>query len=209
MALNVVKVNASSHSWSLGTNTGRNDKIFKSRVKTRASGQNDKADTTYYHDGKPEFISLVSSATPSIAKDATSAVITIVSNSTKINASFINNGMNASILSMTVNGNAYTNNSVISGDPGADAEYTVVIELSFKANNMASTRSFQLQVQDNAGHAVTVTGTQAADDPSISVDPSVVHVPASGGSGIITVYANDDWSVSVVTEEVQNEQNHQ
>lgn len=209
MSLTVIKTSDSAHSWQISANTGRNQKTFKSRVKTNASGANDTAETTYIQAGKPEFISLVSHAIMSIGKNETSAQITLVSNSTKINASFISNVINASIDSITINGNAYTNNSVISGDPGGDAQYTVIINLTFKANSMASTRSFQLQVQDNGGHAVTVTGTQNADDPTIYVNPSTVQVTAAGGSGSITVASNDGWTVSVVTEAVQNEQNNQ
>ena len=206
MGLTVVKTSATAHSWVITANTGRAEKTYKSRVKTTVSGENDSAETTYVQAGKSEFVALVTSSTPSIGKDETSLVITLVSNSKKLNAAFVSNGMDASIASMTINGDAYTNNTNILGDPGNNAEYTAVITLSFKANNMASTRSFQLQVTDNGGHAVTVTGTQAGQTPTITVDPSTVQVSAAGGSGSITVSSNDTWTVSDVTGQEQNAQ---
>jgi len=198
MGLSVTKTSALAHSYTLSANTGRNQKTFKSRVQTSASGNNNTADTTYIQAGKDEFIQLVSASTRSIGKNDTSLVIELKSNSTKVNATFLANSLDASIASMTINGNAYTNNSTISGDPGADAEYTVLITLSFKANTLASTRAVQLQIADASGHAVTTTGTQEADSPSISVNPSSVSVPAAGGTGTIMVTSNDTWTVSVL-----------
>jgi len=198
MGLSVTKTSASAHSYTLSANTGRNQKTFKSRVQTSASGNNNTADTTYIQAGKDEFIQLVSASTRSIGKNDTSLVIELKSNSTKVNATFLANSLDASIASMTINGNDYTNNSTISGDPGADAEYTILIILSFKANTLASTRAVQLQIADASGHAVTTTGTQEADSPSISVNPSSVSVPAAGGTGTIMVTSNDTWTVSVL-----------
>ena len=209
MSLAVQKTSASAHSYSLTPNTGRNSKTFKSRVLLEAGNASDNAETTYLQAGKDEFIQLISAVSRTIGKSATSLEIELVSNSTKINAQFLNNGLDASIDSITVNGNAYTNNSTITGDPGADAQFTVIITLSFKANNMAVERSFSMQISDNAGHAVITNGTQEADTPSVTVTPSSVNVPATGGTGTIMVSANGPWTVSVVDlaqQVIQNEE---
>lgn len=198
MGLSVSKTSASAHSYTLTANTGRKQKTFKSRVTTNASGNNNTADTTYVQAGKDEFIQIVSSTSITATKSETTKVIELKSNSTKINATFLSNGLGATISGITINGNAYTNNSTITGDPGAEAEYTVLITLSFLANTAASSRGCQLQVTDNGGHAVTTTLTQKADSPSISVNPSSVNVPASGGTGTIMVTSNDTWTVSVL-----------
>ncbi len=205
MGLTVQKTSSGAHSYALTANTGRNQKTFRSRVQTATAGDgtNDHADTVYIQSGKDEFVQLVSAQTRTIGKDITSVEIQALSNSTKINATFLSNTMSASISSITINGSSYTNNSVIAGDPGASAQYTIVITLTFKANGSASTRAFSMQIADNAGHAVTTTITQEADDPAISVSPSSVTVAATGGSGSVAVTSNDDWSVSVVNSNEQ------
>lgn len=208
MSLSVSKTSATAHSYSITPNTGRNTKHFRSRSRTNTpgNGTDDVKDVDYYQAAKDEFIQIVGQTQSgrSVAARNTSAQIIAKSNSEKVNVQLLSNTIGASIASIYVNGVLYTNNTDIPGDPGADAEYEIIVNLSFSENAVATSKSVQVQFSDKSGHAASDSFVQSGAEPEISVSPSTVNVPAAGGSGIITVQANDDWTVAVVEPSEEN-----
>lgn len=197
MALIVVKNGASDYSWTIPANTGRNQKTFTGKVKSFNSPSTYK-DTTFIQPGTTEFVALQSQAARSIARNVVTLDITVRSNSSKLNVEFLRNSVNATLGGISINNVSYVNNSLINGDPGADAEYEAVITVNLDANTVASARSVDVRITDNAGHSVLSTITQAAQTASITVSSQTVNVSAAGGNGTINVTANDVWTVEAV-----------
>ncbi len=197
MGLIVVKNGNENYSWRLPANTGRLQKTFTSRV----NASNDPStfvDTNFIQPGAAEFISLQSQSVRSIGKDEQKFEISVKSNSSRLNVEFLRNSVNASLGGISINNISYVNNSLIDGDPGAEAEFEAIITVNVSVNQVASARSVDVRISDNAGHSVLSTVTQAAQSASIIVSTQTVNVPSAGGTGSINVTANDAWTVEAI-----------
>lgn len=197
MSLTVTKTN-SGINWSIPANTGRVAKQFTARVQTSTSPTTYR-DIVFTQAAKAEFIQLSGNAAVVIQQSATSFSITVRTNSRKVNCEFVSNSLGAVLSSMTADGDAYTNNSILADDPGEDAEFDVVANFTCTRNAQASARATQIRFTDNGGHAVTVNVSQSADTATITIGNQSVSVPANGGSGSINVTANDTWTVETVS----------
>lgn len=107
----------------------------------------------------------------------------------------------ATISSVKVNGAAVTASSGIyipSGDPGASAQYSVEVAITFAANTAVTAKTFTVKLEDSVTASVsgTVTITQAAAASSISVAPTTLTFSAAGETKSFSVTSNDSWTVS-------------
>jgi hypothetical protein len=95
--------------------------------------------------------------------------------------------------------------SAPAGDPGATAKYTGKLTLAVTANPTVATRSATLTITPyysgsgenlTAGTPVTKTITQAAGDPTLSISPQTVTIPADGTPQTVNVASNTSWTLS-------------
>ncbi len=151
--------------------------------------------------GKPEFVSIQSAA--AVSKDGV-ATLTIegTTNSSKLTFALGSGGTLALTIPQTYNANSLeTNNgAAITGDPGASAEFPFSIQFSnIPANTVVNEKSCQLIVTDNAGHTATCTITQAAANPTLSVNPETVSIDwnaaTEGTSASFAVTSNTNWTI--------------
>jgi hypothetical protein len=79
-----------------------------------------------------------------------------------------------------------------------DGTYSVnAIRLNIPPNSTISSRSWKLDLASNSGIKSTLTITQAAGDPTISVSPTSITLAADGSSSVsVAVKSNTSWTVS-------------
>lgn len=151
--------------------------------------------------GKPEFVTIESAK--SVGKDGvTTLTITGVSNSSKLTFALASGGGLPLTLpsKYTANSLQTDNGAVISGDPGATAEFQFSIAFADVAENPTiDERVTQLVVTDAAGNTATCTITQAAGDATLSVTPASVQLDwnaaTAGTSASFSVTSNTNWTV--------------
>ena len=147
--------------------------------------------------GKTEFVSIDSAA--SVAKSGGSVTISGTSNSSKL--TFTETGTdNIGITlpaSYTANSVSTSNGAAITGDPGATQEYSFSITISNIAENATtSSKTAQITVAPNSGTSAVCNITQAAGDPTLSISPSTITIPAAGTAQSVSVTSNTSWSIS-------------
>ena len=205
MGLIVVKNGNENYSWRLPANTGRLQKTFTSRV----NASNDPStfvDTNFIQPGAAEFISLQSQSVRSIGKDEQKFEISVKSNSSRLNVEFLRNSVNASLGGISINNISYVNNSLIDGDPGAEAEFEAIITVNVSVNQVASARSVDVRISDNAGHSVLSTVTQAAQSAMTVVPVETTdaeNVPEEGAENACSTFSME--FEAPVNEDVLNE----
>lgn len=148
--------------------------------------------------GKPEFVSIQSTAAP--AQAGGTLTLTGTSNSSKLTFSKSNDGISITLpSSYTAAGVSTTNGADISGDPGNNAEYTFSITLTIPANSTVSSRTCQITVTDKAGNTSNCTITQAAGAATLSVTPASVDLAwnaySTSATATFTVTSNTSWEV--------------
>ena len=149
---------------------------------------------------KAEFVSFVS-LTYSVGKTGSTLTINGASNSSKLTFSYPSNGIGiAAITSYKVNSSiSATSGTAISGDPGATAQYTFTLSLTYSTNTTVKARSTQIKVTANSSSVTaTTTITQAAGDPYLWLNSSgtstfSVTVPQAGTAQSVQVLSNDAW----------------
>lgn len=112
------------------------------------------------------------------------------------------NGIDITISSVKVNNTAITPASgvyTIPNDAGAAAEVEVVVTIAISANNVPSGKSGNILVvgTGDSGQAdvtATLPITQGAGESTLSVSPTTLSFPASGGTKSVTITSNDKWS---------------
>lgn len=149
--------------------------------------------------GVPEFIQGVTNtplALPNTASPATPVVnIQFRSNSVKISASVTSGSTWLSIAGFVVNGEAATLGENIPNDPGALDAYIGGLKLQYSANTSSETRTATIRITTNGGSYVDYTVNQYGADSTITLTPNPLEFTAAGGTQIITVTSNDNWTL--------------
>lgn len=203
--LTVKKNSENAIGWSITANTGRNQKRFYAKVSALSGGgglkESGHAIVTFIQEGKPEFIELATEETvnlPSNNDNNTYIQIRANSNSSLIGVLVEDDSIGLRVSRCFIDSETYTYGSVVYGDPGADSEFVFSANIDYSSNTTAVQRSAKIILSDNAGHSVTCNIIQSAAEPTITVNPTSVDVPFSGGSGTIMVSSNDSWTLSTV-----------
>lgn len=84
------------------------------------------------------------------------------------------------------------------GDPGASAQYTVTVVITFVANDTLKAITHTVKLQDSATSSVTDTAsvTQAEGTTRVTVDPDTLTFAVGGESKRFSVSSNDSWTIS-------------
>lgn len=148
--------------------------------------------------GKPEFVENTSD-TATCPKAGATVTITGTSNSTALTFSI---GAQGNTLNLeapdtyNVGGTDIDNGDPITGDPGANSEYTWSVAFVIPLNDTISEKSGQVIVTDHAGNTDTCTITQAAGDPRLSVDTDTINLTYQGTAVSFNVSSNTSWTIS-------------
>ncbi len=179
---------------SVSTAANHTGRVSRSTTVTfKASGVTDQV-ATVNQAGKPEFVSIQSTA--SASKAGGTVTISGTTNSTKLTF-----GLGTGSLVITLP-NSYLANSVstnngtaITGDPGAAQEFAFSIAITVPANQGITSLSKQITVTSNGGQTSNCTLTQAAGDASLSISPATIDLTWEGTAQSITVTSNTSWTV--------------
>jgi hypothetical protein len=172
------------------THTGRAQR--SGALTYKASGVTDVSQSVT-QEAKPEFVTIENI---SVGKGGGSVTVTGTSNSSKLNFALGIGAIVASLPSTYSAGGASTSNdAVITGDPGATAQYNFSITLTAAANGTTASRTQTLTVTANGGQSAQSTLSQAAGDPTLSVSPTSITLTAAGTAVSVTVTSNTNWSV--------------
>lgn len=151
--------------------------------------------------GKPEFTEN-NSDTATAAKGGQTVTISGKSNSSKLTFSLGTGNLTLTLpANYNASGVATVNGAVISGDPGASAEYDWSIQFTVPVNVSASSLSRQIIVTDAAGNNDTCELTQAAGDAYIYIKKNGVSITSidldyTGSAVSFDVESNTSWSIS-------------
>lgn len=178
--------------------TGRSGRIDNNGVVAQTAGGT-QASAQVSQAGVPEYIQGITNsplALPNTASPATPVVnIQFRSNSVKISASVTSGSTWLSIVGFVVNGEAATLGENIPDDPGALASYIGGLKLQYSANTSSSTRTATIRISTNGGSYVDYTINQYGADSTITLTPNPLEFTAAGGTQIITVTSNDNWTL--------------
>ena len=181
-------------SWSATEHTGRTARTTTATFS--ASGVESKT-LTITQSGASEFVTI--DATATVAKTGGSVTITGTSNSPKL--TFTETGTDNIGIDLpatyTANSVSTNNGAAISGDPGATQAYAFSITISnIAANTGTSSKTSQITVTPDSGTAAVCNITQAGADPTLSISPSSITIPAAGTAQSVSVTSNTSWSIS-------------
>lgn len=203
--LTVKKTSENAVTWVVTANTGREQKRFYAKVVSLSGGgglkESGNAIVTFIQEGKPEFIELATDETinlPAVKTDGNYIQIVATSNSSLISVRVEDDNLGIRVSRCFIGGDSYTHGSVIKGDPGSVSEFVFSANIDYESNTTAVQRSAKIILSDNAGHSVSCIINQEAAEPVITVNPTSVDVPFTGGNGTIMVSSNDSWTVSTV-----------
>lgn len=181
-------------SWTGSAHTGRNSRTTTATF--AASGVESKT-LTIVQAGKTEFVDIDDSAT--ISKTGGSVTITGTSNSSKLTFSITGaDNIGLTLPSSYLANSVTTNNgAAITGDPGANQEYTFSITFTgINENTSLSSLTSQITVTTNNGTTDTCTITQAAGDAYLTISPTTINLTAAGTAASVTVSSNTSWTIS-------------
>lgn len=181
-------------SWTGSAHTGRNSRTTTATF--AASGVESKT-LTIVQAGKTEFVDIDDSAT--ISKTGGSVTITGTSNSSKLTFSITGADNIGLTLPPSYLANSVTTNNgaAITGDPGANQEYTFSITFTgINENTSLSSLTSQITVTTNNGTTDTCTITQAAGDAYLTISPTTINLTAAGTAASVTVSSNTSWTIS-------------
>ena len=181
----------------LSDHTGR---VARSTVMTFKGSNVSDVPVTVNQAGKPEFVTLQSTA--AVTKNGGTLTISGTSNSSKL-AFSLGSGATLALTipsQYTANSVATNHGAAIAGDPGAGAEFPFSITFTgIPENTTIDDLVAQLIVTDNAGHEATCTITQAAGDATLSVSPTTVNLDwnaySEGTSASVAVTSNTSWNI--------------
>lgn len=174
-------------------NTGRNARQVN--VTFSAVGV-ESVTRTLVQRGKGEATSIQSTA--AAQKTGQTLTLTGTSNSRKLTFSKGTDNIGLTVPSTYLANTVQTDNgAVISGDPGATAEYPFTIQFAVPANTDVDQKTCQIVVTDDGGNAHTCLITLAAGDAYLTVGQPSGELPWDGSSNItISVESNTSWNVS-------------
>lgn len=166
------------------------------------NGSSDGVPVTITQTAKDEF---VLTSNQGIGKEGGTLTLTGTSNSSKLTFTKTSDGIGITIPSTytadgmtTGNGEAIGSGTGQTLDPGADHEFTWSISFSIPANTDVTAKTCTIVVTPNGGQLLQVTSvlTLAAGDPTLSVSPSSITIPAAGSPGVtVTVTTNTSYTV--------------
>ena len=178
-----VNVSGSKH-------TGRNQRSGKLTFK--ADGAPD-VERPVNQAGRTEFVSVSDVSAP---KGGGNVTITGKSNSSKLNFALGVGDITVTLPTRYSAGGATTpNNTAITGDPGASAEFEFSMTLAIPANSTVTNKSRKITITAAGGQTATSTISQAAGDPVLSVAPTSITLDAEGAAVAVTVTSNTNWTV--------------
>lgn len=180
-------VNASSET----NHTGRK---VRSSILTWKAANVDDVVRVLNQAGKPEYVDIDDAA----AADKGGKLVTIsgVSNSAKLTFSLGTGSLNITLPeTYTANGMTINNGAVISGDPGANAEYNFSIAIQVPENESVDEQSRQIIVEDEAGYRDVCLLTQASGDAYITIAEGPIELDWKGTPVAIEVKSNTSWTV--------------
>jgi len=135
-----------------------------------------------------------------IAKGGETIKVTGTSNSTKLTFALSGTGFTLGALEISTDGGttwtAITSATAIAGDPGGAATYQWRANITVVSNPTITSRTATLTATPGEGTAVTVTCTQAAGDPTLTVSPATINLVAVGTAQNVTITSNTSWTVS-------------
>ena len=178
-----VNVGAQSH-------TGRTPR--SGQVTFKAAGVTDRL-LNVTQAAKAEFVTIQNATAPQGGGNVT---LTGVSNTSRLNFAL---GTGEIVLtlppSFTAGGVSTNNNVAIAGDPGAVAEYEFAITINVPANAGISSLQRIIQVTAMGGQSASATITQAAGEPTLTINPTTIELNANGDAVPVTVTSNTNWTV--------------
>ena len=181
-------------SWTGSVRTGRTAR--QTTATFSASGVESKT-LTIIQAGKTEFVTIDASA--SVAKTGGSVTISGTTNSSKLTFSLTGTNNIGLVLpsSYLANSVSTNNGAAITGDPGAEQEFTFTITFTGIAENTSiASLTSQLTVSPNSGTAAVCAITQAAGDAYLTIDPATINLTAAGTAVSVTVSSNTSWTIS-------------
>ena len=170
--------------------TGRNQRSGKLTFK--ADGAPD-VERPVNQAGRTEFVTVSDVSAP---KGGGNVTITGKSNSSKLNFALGVGDITVTLPTNYSAGGATTpNNTAITGDPGASAEFEFSMTLAIPANSTVTNKSRKITITAAGGQTATSTISQAAGDPVLSVAPTSITLDAEGAAVAVTVTSNTNWTV--------------
>jgi hypothetical protein len=145
-------------------------------------------------EAKPEFVSINN---VSAAKEGGTVTITGSTNSSKLTFSLGTGDITVTLPDNYSAGGATTaNGAVITGDPGASAQFEFSLPITVPENETIAATTRAVIVTANGGQQATSTISQAAGDPTLTVSPGSITLTAAGTAVAVTVTSNTNWTVS-------------
>ena len=146
---------------------------------------------------KAEFVSFDNGTEMAIQKSGGNVTIAGKSNSSKLTFAWVGDNGNVALPSKyEAAGEQTNNNTAITGDPGATAEYEYNVVLSVPENASITSITRVLKVTANGGQSAQISLVQAAGDAYLSVTPTEITIPQDGSAVSVTVTSNTSWTVS-------------
>jgi hypothetical protein len=173
-----------------GVHTGRLQRTGTVTVKAANAAD---APVAVTQEAKAEFVTIGNISAP---KDGGNLTVSGKTNSSKLKLT-LGNGDIVALLpeSYSAGGASTPNDTAIAGDPGATAEIDFSLTLEAAANPTTADRSQTLTVTAAGGQQASATITQSAGEPTLSVSPASVTIPADGTAVSVTVTSNTNWTV--------------
>lgn len=181
---------------SASQHTGR---VQRSTVVTVTPSAGNAKTYTVNQTAAPESITVAE--TGNVAYSATTYSVSGTTNTTKINWTIEEAGTLSPTVptSYTANGASTNNNTAISGDPGAKAQFSFSGNVTFSANSTINARTGKITLTAGAGGTglvKTITITQAAGPSTLSISPTSATYAAAGERKPVAVTTNSSWTSS-------------
>lgn len=188
--------------------TGRNQRT--TTVTGIATGVSPNKIYTVVQKAKLEFVSFDNGEEITVPKTGGTLTITGKSNSSKLTfalleltddgdtAKVVEGGLKLTLPEKYDAGGAQTsNNTAISGDPGAEAEFTFSIKFTgIAANTTINELTAALKVTAQGGQTTQISIKQSAGDPQFSFGQTTITLETSGAAVTNTVVSNTSWKLS-------------
>lgn len=145
--------------------------------------------------GKPAYVDSQDNATAE--KGGQNVTISGTANSAKLTFSLGAGNLEVTLpTSYTAGGVTTKNGEIISGDPGATAEYHWSIVLVVPANTSIDELTKQIIVIDEGGNTDTCLLTQTAGDAYLTVTKTAIELTYQGTAVSFGVESNTSWTIS-------------
>lgn len=181
-------VNVSSNA----PHTGRN---VRTTVLTITAANVEAKTVNVTQQGKPAYVDAIDNA--AAEKGGQNVTISGKSNAAKLKFSLGSGNLEITLPTKYTAGGVQTNNdTAISGDPGAAAEYDFSIVISVPANTSTGELSRQIVVTDGEGHSDTCLLTQTAGDATLVVSKTSIELAYTGEAVSFDITSNTSWVIS-------------